>query len=40
MGRRVGGEKPALWERMKVYRVRKWVSKCESFFTGDQEENF
>lgn len=31
----MGGEKPTLWERKQVYRLRKWVSKCESIFTGD-----
>lgn len=39
-GRGVGGEKPTLWERMRVYRLRKWVSKCENIFTGDWEAKF
>lgn len=39
-GRRVGGEKPALWERVRAYRLRKWVSKRDSIFIGDCEGKF
>lgn len=39
-GRRVGGEKPTLWERVWACRLRKWISKCESIFTGDCKGKF